>query len=198
MEETLLIDNNFLDLFKKYCLVRNWNFDKFTSEFTFQFRLSRFLDEKYKIENVELEVNIQKYNIDKKLSKKEIDLIIEDKKKIIPIEIKFLRDKGSFNIGLFEFCKDINFIESLIENNFKTGYAILFTNLEEIFNHTKKSNPKHIENIYLYDSFRVQKKISGNYQIKTGNLHKNIIIKSTYKIEWLDFLNNIKCCIIKI
>jgi hypothetical protein len=38
---------NLLNVFKAYCLERDWTFDQYSSEFTLQFILCRFLDYKW-------------------------------------------------------------------------------------------------------------------------------------------------------
>jgi hypothetical protein len=72
-----MTENNFFDLsdFKKYCNKRDWIIDKYTSEFTLQFRLCRYFEYKYNDICIELESNIQKYELSK-LTKKEIDIDI--------------------------------------------------------------------------------------------------------------------------
>jgi hypothetical protein len=190
---------NFIQNFKEYCNHKSWKWDNFTSEFTFQFRLSRFLDTHYNNIEIELESSVYRYNISN-LIKKEIDIDVEFNNTKYVIELKYIRDKGSFNIGMYKFCEDIKFIEQLIENKiFDKGYAVLFTTIQEVYSKpSKQLNPKNIENLNLYKAFRELFEISGNLSIKTGKLNESLYLKGKYKLNWLDFNDNIKVCLIEI
>lgn len=191
--------NNLITEFKKYCTDRKWTFDKYCSEFTFQFRLCRFLENNNKSNKIELESNIERYNYNKLIKKEiDIDLLTFDNKKIA-IEIKFIRDQGSFNIGMYKYCEDIKFLEELTDLNFLEGYAILFTTIKELYTPPqKKQNPRNIENISLYNCFRVELKLKGNLKIKTGKMNESLTLRNEYEINWIDFDENIKACIVKV
>jgi hypothetical protein len=190
---------NFILNFKKYCNDKKWKWDNYTSEFTFQFRISRFLDSHYNNIEIELESSVFRYNISK-LIKKEIDIDIELNNTKYAIELKYIRDKGSFNIGMFKYCEDIKFIEQLMENKIiEKGYAILFTTIPEVYSKPNKQlNPKNIENLKLYRAFRELYEVNGNLSIKTGKLNESLYLKGKYKLNWLDFIDNIKVCFIEI
>lgn len=190
---------NFILGFREYSNFRNWEFGDYCSEFTFQFRICRYLESLNCKDKIELESNINRYKLNN-LTKKEIDidLTTEDNFKIA-IELKFIRDKGSFNIGMFSFCEDIKFLEELTEDCFNEGYAIIFTNIKELYTEPKKLlNPRNEENIKLYHSFRNEKKISGDLNLKTGKLNKSLVLKGSYNLKWIDFYEDIKACIVKI
>lgn len=191
--------NNLIEKFRDYCENRSWKFDNHSSEFTFQFRLCRFIEIQEPKNKIELESNINRYNIFN-LIKKEIDIdILTSKNEKIALEIKYLRDKGSYNIGMYKFCEDIKFVEELIENGFDGGYAILFTTIQDIYTEPKrKLNPKNKENLILYESFRKKFKISNEISIKTGKMNTSLTLKGSYKLEWHDFNKDIKACLIKI
>jgi hypothetical protein len=59
----MVTDLNLLPTFKRYCEKRDWVIDHFTSEFTLQFRLSRFIENAVADCNVELESKINRYEI---------------------------------------------------------------------------------------------------------------------------------------
>jgi|LakMenE01Jun11ns_1017448.scaffolds.fasta_scaffold9768574_1 hypothetical protein len=191
--------DNFISDFNIYCLKRNWNFDKFSSEFTFQFRICRYLEEINNSYNIELESNIQKHGY-KKLIKKEIDIEInESDSRKIAIELKYVRDRGSFNIGMYKFCEDIKFLEELVETKFNVGYAIIFTNIKEIYSEPSKSlKPRNEENTVLYTSFRIDKKLTGELKIKTGKMDESLYLKGEYHLHWEDFGQSIKACVVKV
>jgi hypothetical protein len=190
---------DFVSEFKKYCVDRNWKFDNYTSEFTFQFRICRFLDSMNMANEIELESNIQRYNFPQ-LIKKEIDIdFIDLKGKKIAMELKFVRDLGSFNIGMYKFCEDVKFLEQLVQNGFDSGFALIFTTIEKIYTRSNKEmKPRNPENTALYCSFREKFQISGSLSIKTGNLNQSILLKGKYDLNWEDFLGNIKVCVVKV
>ena len=186
--------------FKKYSQSNSWNIDRYTSEFTLQFRICRFLQSIDSNFMIELESNINRYSLEK-FTKKEIDIdYYKNDDMHSCIELKYVRDKGSYNIGMFSFYEDIKFVEELVESGkFQNGYCILFTSIKELYTPpNKKLNPKNKENIRLYDSFRVKKQLSGTVSIKTGPLNKSISIKGKYNLNWFDFQDDIKCCVLNI
>jgi hypothetical protein len=190
---------NFISGFKNYCSKRNWTFDNYCSEFTFQFRICRYLEEVNNNYFIELESNIERYDCGR-LIKKEIDIdIISSDNKKIAIELKYVRDQGSFNIGMYKYCEDIKFLEELVETKFDIGYAIIFTNIKELYTAPNRTqNPKNEENKVLYTSFRINKKLTGELKIKTGTMNESLSLRGEYILNWEDFFQNIKVCIVKI
>lgn len=185
--------------FKDYCQSQGWTIDRYTSEFTLQFRICRFLQSLDSNLVIELESNINRYGLEKFI-KKEIDIDYNNDYIHSCIELKYIRDKGSYNIGMFRFYEDIKFVEELIESGkFQNGYCLLFTSRKELYTTPKrKFNPKNKGNLKLYKSFRENKQLEGTVSIKTGKLDKSISIKGKYKLNWFDFDNGIKSCIIYI
>ena len=185
--------------FKDYCQSHRWTIDRYTSEFTLQFRICRFLQSLDSNLVIELESNINRYGLEK-FTKKEIDIEYYNNDIRSCIELKYIRDKGSYNIGMFRFYEDIKFVEELIESGkFQNGYCILFTSLKEIYTTpNRKLNPKNKENLKLYKSYREKKQLGGTVSIKTGKLDKSMSIKGQYNLNWFDFDNGIESCIIKI
>lgn len=186
--------------FKDYCQSQRWTIDRYTSEFTLQFRMCRFLQSLDSNLVIELESNINRYGLEK-FTKKEIDIEYYNNDDIHScIELKYIRDKGSYNIGMFLFYEDIKFVEELIKSGkFQNGYCVLFTSIKELYTTpNRKLNPKNKENLKLYESFRIKKQLGGTVSIKTGRLDKSISIKGKYNLNWFDFDNEIKSCIVKI
>ena len=186
--------------FKDYFQSQRWIIDRYTSEFTLQFRICRFLQSLDSNLVIELESNINRYGLEK-FTKKEIDIEYYNNDDLHScIELKYIRDKGSYNIQMFRFYEDIKFVEELIESGkFENGYCVLFTSIKELYTPpNRKLNPKNKENLKLYKSFRVKKQLEGTVSIKTGKLYKSISIKGKYNLNWFDFDNGIKSCIVKI
>ena len=186
--------------FKDYCQSQRWTIDRYTSEFTLQFRICRFLQSLDSNLVIELESNINRYGLEK-FTKKEIDIEYYNNDDIHScIELKYIRDKGSYNIGMFRFYEDIKFVEELIESGkFENGYCVLFTSINKLYTPPNRIlNPKNKENLKLYESFRIDKQLGGTVSIKTGSLDKSISIKGKYNLNWFDFDNGIKSCIVRI
>lgn len=186
--------------FKKYCETRNWSFDNYCSEFTFQFRLCRYLETVNEKALIELESSIKRYNYEK-LTKKEIDIDIlsSTTQTRTAIELKFIRDQGSYNIGMYKFCEDIRFLEELTDRGFSNAYSIIFTTITELY--TKPNitlRPKNPENTYLYNCFRNDFELKGELKIKTGQMNESLTLRGEYKLIWVDFSANIKACIVEI
>lgn len=186
--------------FKGYCQLQGWTVDRFTSEFTLQFRICRFLQSMDSNLIIELESNINRHSL-KDLTKKEIDIEYQkNKNRYSCIELKYIRDLGSYNIGMFRFYEDIKFVEELIDSGkFQNGYCVLFTSIKELYTSpNRKLNPKNKENLILYESFRIDKQLSGTVSLKTGTLDNTISINGKYNLDWLDFDIGVKSCIIEI
>ena len=186
--------------FKDYCQSQKWTIDRYTSEFTLQFRICRFLQSLESNLVIELESNINRYGLEK-FTKKEIDIeYYKNDDKHSCIELKYIRDEGSYNIGMFSFYEDIKFVEELIESGkFENGYCVLFTSINKLYTSPNRIlNPKNKENLKLYESFRIDKQLGGTVSIKTGSLDKSISIKGKYNLNWFDFDNEIKSCVIRI
>ena len=186
--------------FKDYCQSQKWTIDRYTSEFTLQFRICRFLQSLDSNLVIELESNINRYDLEK-FTKKEIDIEYYNNDNIHScIELKYIRDKGSYNIGMFRFYEDIKFVEELIESGkFENGYCVLFNSINKLYTSPNRIlNPKNKENLKLYESFRIDKQLGGTVSIKTGSLDKSISIKGKYNLNWFDFDNEIKSCVIRI
>jgi hypothetical protein len=185
--------------FKEYCLSRRWIFDEFTSEFTFQFRLCRFIEDSHQDYSIELESNIERYGLSN-LAKKEIDIdILERNFNKTAIEVKYIRDFGSHNIGMFNYCEDIKFLEEIVGNVFNNGIAIIFTTIENLYTEPKKSlKPKNIENLALYNAFRINRLLAGELKIKTGKMDRSLVLNGQYNLNWVHFSDTIKACIVNV
>ena len=194
-----MITEEFIREFKKYCECYGWNFDSNSSEFTFQFRLGWFLNSYYPdIFIIDFETNIKKFK-QSDIHKKEIDIHLFNKKSQInhAIEIKYIKDKSGYDISLFEMCKDIKFIEKLVENeNFKTSYSIAFSIISKAYTPPKKGIYKtNGQRLHFYKCFRENHCIKGNIY---RNEKQQFDFTNEYKLDWFDFTDDIKVCIVKI
>lgn len=179
--------------FKSWMTRRNYRVDSFTSEFTIQHRMAVFLDgylhRKY---DCELEVNVEKYNLGN-LTKKEIDIVVSSADERHAIELKFIKDQGSFNIGMYKVCEDVRFLEQLKNNGFASVCAYTFTNIPKVYTSTIAiPTPKNFQNLELYVQFRNDKKIHDTIAIKTGQLNEFITLSRSHSFQWIDFIDGVK------
>jgi len=172
---------------------RGYHIDDFTSEFTIQHRLALFLDaylsKKYECE---LEVSVEKFGW-KNLTKKEIDIVVSSTEERHAIELKFIRDQGSFNIGIYGVCEDVRFLEELKDGGFESVCSYVFTTLPDVFTPTNGApNPKNPQNMSLYVQFRNAKNLQRKIAIKTGALNKEVNFERSHPFSWMDFVDGVK------
>ncbi len=192
----MFLTENFIAEFYSYCKNHGWEFDKSSSEFTFQFRLGWYLNhhfsEKYLID---FEVNLKLYNA----IKKEADILIKEKNSVNKsvIELKFIKDESGYDISIFKFCEDIKFLEQLSERpEFDELYCLAFSIVDKVYFSPKKVlvSEKHKE---FYKMFRDDKKIKT--EIRYGkNIEIPLKLKSEYNLVWNNFGEKIKVCLVKV
>ena len=126
------------------------------NEFSLQHELGIYLRNilpKYKIE---FERNVDCFNIDKhKTIKKEIDISIIKGTEKFAIELKFPRN-GQYPEQMYNFIKDIKFLEQLKEHKFKKVFSVVLVDDTNFYKYSKHQKEKEI-----YSSFRNQ-----NFNIK--------------------------------
>ena len=195
-----MITKDIITEFHKYCHDNGWTFDNNSSEFTFQFRLGWFLhkyfDNKYL---VDFEMNIKKFDV-LGLIKKEIDIVLSNRETNVKhaIEIKFIKDKNGYDISLFKLCEDLHFLEQLKrDSGFSDSFAIAFSIIPN--SHTASKNGKYKaltkDRLEFYKMFREDKIVKGTIH---GNKQEKIELRNEYKLDWFDFTEDIKVCLIKI
>lgn len=172
-----------------------------TNEKTIQNQLGVFLNYWLpKTSLVELEVNVTKLvDTNLKLRKKEADIIIRDGDQYSVIEVKFWRDKGTYNIGMFRCFEDVAFVEQLRHIGFSSSAVLFFTEIPEHYTRaTKTARPKNEENAPLYTAFRQRQEIHGAARIKTGKLDESVTVNGNYPLTWNHLIGNIHFCVIEI
>lgn len=177
MQIELLIENFF-----KY--VKEDNIEIY-NEFSLQFELAFYLKKELpKGIKIQLERNITFLNLKKKdYLKKEIDLLIFDKEKkeIIVIEIKCLvKQRIARPITVYNWIKDIRFLEQLVENNNNINcFSIFVTDNSGFFNGQNNNVGK------LLTDFR-NCKIKGEYSNHSKDVDKRNVLKieSEYILKW--------------
>ena len=195
--------------------IRNGEIDLY-NEFGLQFELALYLrllpafqkGGVYEGAKIELERPITHFKIDKtsEIPKKEIDVCIGDGNGnlISAIEIKFPTN-GQVPLQLYEFCKDICFLEKLMNSNCKCAYSLVLVNSDNFYVEKREKN-----GIYKY--FRGDKKLKGCGNIYYGRTAltgeiicptgkkkgKSIEIINSYQIKWAELINGYSYYLIEI
>ena len=184
--------------FTKWLGEKGYMIDEYTSEFTIQFLLACFLDTVLPPgHKCELEVSIRRFNIVESLRKKEIDLVVTIGNERHAIEIKFVRDRGTFNIGMFRISEDILFLEQLKDRGFNSVCSLAITNIPELYTlPNQQLNPRNAENLRLYTAFRIDRLLSGTLKILTGNLNEEVTLQREHRLEWFDFISKTKMAVV--
>lgn len=194
-----MIDKELIGKFKMYCDSYGWSFDSETTECTFQFRFGWFINfyfpDKYV---VDFEINTRKFRKIKE-HKSEIDIYLLDKLKLThtAIEVKYIKDPSGYDITLFEMCKDIKFLETLISlEEFEKCFSLVFCSIANAY--TPPRNGKYRTfgpRLDFYKNFREHHIIKGlMYRDET----KQYLFDKEYKLEWFDFTDSIKVCIVEV
>ena len=160
-----------------------------TGEKTIQNELAIFLKQKCPLQTcVELEVNCRALTNGAKTTKREIDIFWEYEKTRHAIELKFHRDVGSFDLGIFHFLEDVLFGEELIAADFESFGALFITDIDKFYTTPSRNlRPKNPENMELYHRFRIERCIYGNTRLHTGKFDKSVSLKGRYDLTWHEF-----------
>lgn len=196
-----MITQELIREFKKYCDSYGWFFDSNSSEFTFQFRLGWFINFYYPSKYiVDFETHIRKFREQEpKYKKKEIDihLLERDNLQNHAIEVKFVKDKMGYDISLFEMCRDIKFLEDMINHQkFASCYSIAFSTIANSYTAPQnvKYNLTH-KRLSFYKKFREDHCITGNMY---RNENEQFDFDKMYKLDWFDFSDTIKACVVEV
>lgn len=167
-----------MDLYK--ILLGFWKYKKenkidIYNEFSFQFELGIYLRKRLIDYKIQFERNVSYFNISR-TTKHEIDIVIfkPDLSEKIAIELKYPTN-GQYPIQMFEFIRDIKFLEELKENGFNKAYAYVYVNDHNFYEG---------QNTGIYSYFRSDAPITGTITKPTGNKDKHFFIKGTYIIDW--------------
>lgn len=165
-----------------------------TGEKTIQNELAVFLKQNRPPRtHVELEVNCRALTNGLITTKKEIDVFWEHNNTRHAIELKFHRDVGSSDSGIFHFLEDVRFGEDLIEAGFDSFGAFFATDVKSFFTvPTKPLRPRNPENLELYRKFRVERCIYGDTRLHAGKFDKTVSLKGRYPLTWNTFASDTK------
>ncbi|MDW0115064.1 hypothetical protein QT711_18030 [Sporosarcina saromensis] len=136
--------------------------------------LRNHLDSSFKIQ---FERNIKFFGITEKLIKKELDIVIYNSAthEKYAIELKFPKN-GQHPETMFNFAKDIKFMEQIKNHGFTHTYAITFAE-DKLF-----YSGINIAGIYEY--FRSDTPLHGEITKPTGKRDEQFYINGSYTIQW--------------
>ena len=161
------------------------------NEFSLQHELGIFLRDKLPTFKVEFERNVGHFNLQKgRFVKKEIDISVVNRntgERSGVIELKYPRN-GQVPEQMFSFCKDIMFIEQLVEAGFKSGAFVAVAD-DPLFYSGKAEG--------IYSMFRAGAAIHGEITKPTGAKDSKVYVRGRYQASWQEIQENTRWCIIE-
>lgn len=185
-----------INLFNKF--VQYLSNRTFYNEACIQHELGYFLRKEFEQcltdYQVEFERNIKSIIKKKSASfiKKEIDLFISSNNYKYAIELKYVsKQNGRIPENMFDFCKDIKFLEQMKENGFNNCYFLAVVEKNSPFN-------SGICTDGIYKIFRKDKMICGCIKKPTGAKDKEVKISGNYKTKWQELNRNWEYLLIEV
>ncbi len=136
---------------------------------------------------------------------KHIDILVWKDGFAYPIELKYktteilatngdevfsLKEHGAFNLGAYDFVKDICRVESFVYNNndFKKGFALWLTNEPKYWNAPKNQNAGYAA-FSVHNGARKSGLMNwgSQYSAKTKKRRKELLLSKEYEINWNDY-----------
>ncbi|ALS98227.1 hypothetical protein [Lacimicrobium alkaliphilum] len=162
------------------------------NEFSLQHELGIFLRSKHPAYRVEFERNIGHFGVQKQgFAKREIDISIIERDTAKPmgvIELKYPRN-GQIPEQVYSFCKDIQFIEQLVQTGFRAGAFVAVVD-DPLFYQGRDEG--------IYSMFRNGAPIHGIISKPTGARDSQVEITGTYQAEWKKINSRTKWCLIEV
>ncbi len=155
------------------------------NEFSLQHELGFFLRKSLENKFLQFERNISYFNaIKKDFIKREIDISIfnDNRSCLEAIELKFPRN-GQYPEQMFSFCKDIMFLEQLLEAGFQKASLLIFADDKNFY---------HGNSDGIYSYFRKKSLLTGKILKPTGAKDKELFLRGSYFIDWLPVHDNLK------
>jgi len=163
------------------------------NEFSFQHELGLFLRQHATDQKIQFERNISHFGFDKvDFVKREIDIAVfkdPETQRSCVIELKFPRN-GQVPETMFSFCKDISFLEQLVNAGFDSGYFVALADDKNFYSGNNVDG--------IYGLFRDEQVITGTIVKPTGEKNTSVKINNTYTAKWFSVTTKLKCCIIEI
>lgn len=162
------------------------------NEFSLQHELGLFLRSSFPDKKIQFERNVHYFGMDKKsFWKKEIDIsVFTDPKagRECVIELKYPRN-GQVPESMYSFCKDIAFLEQLIQAGFKKAYFVAVADDAPFYSGNGSG---------IYGLFRSSQPITGVITKPTGAKDSSVTISGLYRANWKSTGGSTKYCIIEV
>lgn len=161
------------------------------NEFSLQHELGVFLRSRLSDHKVQFERNVSYFNLIKKnFLKREIDIsvISTSGEKICALELKYPRN-GQVPESMFGFCKDIAFLEQLVESGFQSAYFLAVVDHKHFYSGASPG---------IYGYFRAEVPITGTIIKPTGLNGSTVTISGCYSANWVQVLGDTKFCLVHI
>lgn len=162
------------------------------NEFSLQHELGIFLRSKHPNYKIQFERNIGHFGIPKQgFVKREIDISIVDRvtaERIGVVELKYPRN-GQVPEQMYSFCKDIQFIEQLVQTGFRVRAFVAVVD-DPLFYQGRDEG--------IYSKFRNGAPIQGIIKKPTGAKDSQVEISGTYQAEWISGNGKTKWCLIEV
>ena len=162
------------------------------NEFSLQHELGIFLRAHLSDCRVEFERNISDFQLNKEsFQKKEIDIAVTSfsGERLNVIELKYPRN-GRVPESMFDFCKDIAFLERLVSSGFKSAYFLAFVDQKTFY------TGKNVEGIY--GLFRSRVPITGKISKPCEPRNCDVTITGSYTADWFPVCGNTKYCLVQV
>jgi hypothetical protein len=163
------------------------------NEISLQVELGVFLRQQLSGCKVQFERNVSHFQLQESdFEKKEIDIAVisaESGAPLSAIELKYPRN-GQFPESMFSFCKDIKFLEQLVDCGFPSTYFLVLADHPRFYS----GNCNKI----IYGYFRSGVPITGIIRKPTGPRDKEVNINGSYTASWHEVSGNTKFCLIRV
>ena len=183
MEDGMNITSTMIDRF--VAEIASGNVDIY-NEFSLQHELGIFLRNRSpKFCKVQFERNVSYFGLDEIVTlKREIDIsvFVNPQRPIVALELKYPRN-GQYPEQMFNFCKDIAFLESLVASGFQRAIFVAFAD-DKLFYQGQGGG--------IYDFFRLGRELHGPITKPTGKKNVKIEIRGKYKIRWKPVIENLR------
>ena len=161
------------------------------NEFSLQHEIGILMRQAWPEKFIQFERNVSFFGYDKiDFEKKEIDISVFPSvgSPLRAIELKFPRN-GQYPEQMFSFCKDIVFLEQLVEAGFSYGCFLAFADDTNFYQGASRG---------IYTHFRDGLPLKGEIRKPTGDTSKSVTISGSYQVDWKPVIGNMKYTIIEI
>lgn len=159
------------------------------NEFILQHELGIFLRSKLAGCKIQFERNVSHFKLTKTdFEKREIDIAVTSiaGERLSALELKYPRN-GQVPESMFSFCKDIAFLEQLVQSGFQSAYFLAVVDHKRFYSGVSTG---------IYGHFRGGMPITGTIVKPTGLKDSVVTISGCYTATWVPVLGNSKFCLV--